>query len=132
MYKGFKKIEDEVEEKKESLDNNKINDERIANKLCCISLFFYCITIIYKWINQFANSISYNINNFVLVRLFYIMVGLAPLTAYIIMIIVRVKYPKNKFGKILMIVYNLSMILFIIWMGIILNQCLDSLNNCPG
>lgn len=125
---------DKMFDKKEESDDKRIKNEKNANILCGISLFLYFITIVYKWIPPF-DSTFYTINNILLaliVKVIYIIISIAPFTAYIIMIIVRIKYKNNKFGKILMIVYNLSIIIFTIWICIFLKQCLDGLNNWPG
>ncbi len=62
--------------------------------------------------------------------------GLASIAALVIMIYVRVKYPKNIFGKVLMwvyialfIMYIVAMVAIIIACGIACNACMD---DCYG
>ena len=48
---------------------------------------------------------------------------LASIAAFVIMIYVRVKYPKNVFGKVLMWVYIVLFALYIITMAVIIIAC---------
>ena len=81
----------------QNMQMNFIDDEtREANKLCIISLICYVVAPAIFGILSYipgANIVS------------QILSTLAFLTAIITMIICRVKYPNNKFGKVLMWVY---------------------------
>lgn len=106
-----------------------INEEenKKANKLCIISLCLkYIPTIItgsFYGITGESNSVINSLIN---------LLGLCPLAAFIIMIIVRVKYPKNKFGKIIMWIYIIELILVIIGVIILLIACGAILRDCRG
>lgn len=139
MDKGFEKKEEKVEkveDKKQDLGNKVINDEKIANILCSISLLLFFITIANKWVESYIISFFYKISSItilnILLELLYIIIKIAPLETYIIMIIVRIRYPKNKFGKILMIVYNLSIAICIIWFGFFLWKIMEAIRDWPG
>ena len=60
------------------------------------------------------------------------LLGIAPLAAIVIMIVVRVKYPKNKFGKVLMWIYIIELILTMLLLLIIIITCAGILHDCRG
>ena len=78
-----------------------IEDNKKANLLCIISLLLYIlgpvaamvIAIIISYLSENASFIVSGLS------------GLCRIAAYVIVIITRIKYPKNTFGKVLMWVY---------------------------
>lgn len=58
--------------------------------------------------------------------------GLTAIAAFIIMIIVRVKYPKNVFGKVLMIIYIVQIALAVLGFFLLAAMCGSALRNCRG
>lgn len=65
--------------------------------------------------------------------------GLLFIAGIVLLIIVRVKYPKNVFGKVLMWVYIvigvimlLLMIAAMVFLMVACNACFQELQNCPG
>ncbi len=65
--------------------------------------------------------------------------GLLFIAGIVLLIIVRVKYPKNVFGKVLMWVYiviGVIMLLLVIaamvFLMVACNACFQELRNCPG
>lgn len=94
-------------------DNTK--DNKKANKLCVVALILYVITIINFFKNEIINRIVavIQINELIRLLIFFI-VGIAPLLSFIIIIYVRLKYPKNTFAKILFTIIVLSVIICII------------------
>lgn len=57
----------------------------------------------------------------------------------VLLVIVRVKYPKNTFGKVLMWVYIvIGVIMLLIWLAMMIflmvacNACMNELSSCPG
>lgn len=61
--------------------------------------------------------------------------GLGNLAAFVLMIYVRVKYPKNTFGKVLMWLYIIGLIFYIlaiILAVVMCAMCLNTIQSCPG
>jgi hypothetical protein len=99
---------------------NTDNQNAIANILCAGSLFLSVFGIV---LAGFFNEI-YSFISFIMM----LAVGL--------MIFVRIKYPKNIFGKVLMVIYIigyiLSMILFIFAMFLIASCVVETCNECSN
>lgn len=93
-------------------------DDKEGNNLCIISLVLFLSALPACMVQPFLGAGC----------------GLA---AFILMIIVRVKHPKNVFGLVLMIIYIIGAALLIIGTLLILAACyalLEEFNNCniPG
>ena len=98
-----------VEQKKESVEDK---NNHLANVLCTISVclyfgmpfvsfIFYCITGgIMSYGDDYTSAIASFFSSIV-----GILSSLSTLAAYVLMIVARVKCPKNTFGKVLMWVY---------------------------
>jgi hypothetical protein len=96
-------------------------DKKKANTLCWISLIIgHGINILTYVLKQVSQTEGYPIT------------ALTSLAALILMIYVRVKYPKNKFGKVLMIVYIIEAVLLIIGMIAIAIMCGSFMRDCSG
>ena len=109
-------------------------DENIkGNKLCIISLILkYGVLAIgggiIELLSHFINNISVNTSDFIVATLFVI-VGICSLTAFVLMVIVRIKYPKNTFGKVLMWIYIIEIILAIIAIVMLFLACIACVNS---
>ena len=64
--------------------------------------------------------------------LLYGVTGLAELAGFVLMVYVRVKYPKNVFGKVLMWIYIVGFILYLIAAIVLLIACISCANSCSG
>ena len=118
----------------QKVENPTITEEEAnkkANKFCIISLVLNIVIPIIQTIIMLLGF--YKENNYIislLVGLLYLAepVGLA------LMIYVRVKYPNNKFGKILMWIYIIEfiigVILAIVFVVTCVNGCINDIRNC--
>ena len=126
------KIEDKKEEIKDaeivnnskSVNNNFVpseEDEKNANLLCVISLILYFGSSVISGLLYSISSVtgSYLIN----------IGGLCPLAGIVLMIIARVKYPKNKFAKVLMWLYIILTLLAIIAVILLFAACVHACVN---
>ena len=101
-------------------------DKKKAHILCIISLILF-----------FAPSVvnvglSYLINTFSTAGLYtgYSLSGLTSLVAIVLMIVARVKYPKNTFAKILMWIYIVLIILGTVAMIAVFILCYSLMASC--
>lgn len=114
-----------------------------ANVLCVISLVCEVIplfmngivaslmTVADDWENSGFSTVLYGVTSS--------LSGILFIAGIVLLIIVRVKYPKNVFGKVLMWVYiviGVIMLLLLIAAVVLLiaacNACVNGLSNCPG
>ena len=89
-------------------------DDKEGNNLCIISLVLFLSALPMCMLQPFLGA------------------G-CELAAFILMIIVRVKHPKNVFGLVLMIIYIVAAVLLIIGAILLLAACyalLEEFNNC--
>lgn len=110
-------------------------DNKKANKLSLISLaLFFGPSILTGVIVPIVGSITegsgsvYNM----LTGILSMIDGSAWLASIIIMIIVRVKYPKNVFGKVIMWIYILLIILSVVLFAIVMISCAIMCRSCQG
>ena len=97
-------------------------EKKSADKLCVISLILmYGVT-----------ALSYAMANAGISNAFFSVSGLAGIAAFILMIVVRVKYPKNKFGKVLMIIYLIQLALGILAFLALMIMCQSCIHDCRG
>ena len=94
--------------------------DKKANKLCIISLLIIIIPNILAYIFEIRSD------------LMIFLAAFGPLIAYVIMIYARVKYPNNTFGKILMALYILGIIVLIIAFCVSIISCINNPPSCPG
>ena len=111
-----------IENTKEKINYNerRKEDDEKANKLCIISLLIMIIPNILVRIFE-IKSIS-----------MILLAAFGPLISYVIMICVRVRYPNNTFGKILMALYIIGIIVVVIALCVTIQSCLNNLQSCPG
>lgn len=114
-----------------------------ANILCVISLVCEVIplflngivtslmTVVDDWERSDFSTVLYGVTSS--------LSGILFIAGIVLLIIVRVKYPKNVFGKVLMWVYiviGVIMLLLLIAAVVLLivacNACVNSLSSCPG
>lgn len=108
------------------------NDKK-ANKLCWISLACavgpWALWMVTDKLQEVA-GIGEMFRN--LCNIANSLSGLGWLAAIILMIYVRVKYPKNVFGKILMILYIIVIILTILFVIFMYIMCSTFLGGCES
>ena len=96
-------------------------DKKKANTLCLISLLLgHGINILSYLITNAYKTDSHPIT------------ALTSLAALILMIYVRVKYPKNKFGKVLMILYIVEAVFVILCIIAFVIMCDSFMRDCSG
>lgn len=95
----------------------KIKETEMANNLCVVSLLLYFLGgFVFGFIPGLGKILGM----------------LSPLAAIGIMVYVRIKYPQNIFGKVLMIVYIVLTILAIIGLILLVIMCRQLANSCQG
>ena len=85
-------------------------------------------------ISELIDGMPYSVQSTVLmVSLFLNMILIGgPIYAFIIMIIVRVKYPQNIFGKVLMFLYIIGVILLVGYIVFYIVNCVNGIINYQG
>lgn len=121
----------------------KTPEDQLAEKLCIASVICYfgapIISSILSSITDFTSSLSSSNADDLLSNVMFWPIGLVlalgPLAGIILMIIARVKAPKNTFGKVLMWVYIalfilkvLAIIAIILLFGAMVAACAGNLN----
>lgn len=121
----------------------KTPEDQLADKLCTISLICYFGAPILSTISSTASDLtssfsSSNVNSALSSAIFWpigLVLALGPLAGIILMIIARIKAPKNTFGKILMWVYIglfilklLLALLLLVWFGAAIVACASQLS----
>ena len=119
----------------------KSEDDKKANKLCTISLILkygvgMVLGAIYGVIEGLGSKFNIALNGSGSSIFEWILTTCsfaAGIAAFVLMIIVRVKYPKNTFGKVLMWIYIAEIIVAVISMIVLFimcMSCIDSLRGC--
>ena len=96
-------------------------DEKNANLLCILSLVF-----------KYAGPVISGVLSVLFAPLGELFSGLAPLTwltGIVLMIVARIKYPSNKFAKVLMWIYIIEAILSVVLFIIIVAACIMTCNS---
>lgn len=113
-----------------------VEDEKKANKLGITSL---CLFFGPGIVSALLIAISASVKSSIIMSLATILSalsGVASLASIVLMIIIRVKYPKNKLGKILMWLYIILFVLAIVLTVLVFVACLafcgNELSNCHG
>ena len=109
------------EEKNELNIDNEDDDNKKANQECCIAVLLNIIGFVCSYLYA---SVFFKFGPIIAELLFSI--------GFILMIHVRIKYPKNTFGKILMIMYILVIIFAIISFIVFIYTCISCAQSCPG
>lgn len=92
-------------------------EKKNANRLCIISLVLYLSPIIWGLFNS---------------RGFGLISGACSIAAIVLMIVARVKYPKNTFAKVLMWIYIAFFILGVITLILAWIFLIEIINSCAG
>ena len=116
---------------------NNRNSDKKANILCWISLAclivpFILSPILGKIVLSTSQTIVGGLFSF-LSSLIGFCFHIARILGVVLMIYVRIKYPKNVFGKVLMWIYIIVLviiILFIIFIMVLCNGCIDGMSGC--
>lgn len=109
-------VENSESNKQNKNEKTRPKDNKKANIICLISLILQYVPVLLQ--------ISIGINSDIYKKFVYICL----LVSFILMIVVRVKYRKNKFGLILMILYIINIIATIILFALALFTCHQALN----
>lgn len=80
-------------------------EKKKANMLCLISVILTVCPTIFVMITS-----VFNIKNNIITTIFGAITSVNNLAALVLMIVVRVKYPKNVFGKVLMWLYIITIV----------------------
>ena len=102
------------------IQNQPIEDQKTPNMLCILSLVLrFASPLVLGILSYVVSNISENLST--------LFSGgssaLCYLAAFVIMIYVRVKYPANRFGKILMWIYIINIIVYIILFILVVIAC---------
>ncbi len=92
-------------------------EKKNANRLCIISLVLYLSPLIWGLFNS---------------RVSRLISGACSIAAIVLMIVARVKYPKNTFAKVLMWIYIAFIILGVITLILAWIFLIEMINSCAG
>ncbi|MCQ2516492.1 MAG: hypothetical protein MJ094_06475 [Saccharofermentans sp.] len=114
-------------------------DKRSCNLICIMSIVFMVVPMIADAGVSIINAfISANTSANIAAPLFGF-TGMFQLTAIILMIVARVKFPQSVFAKVLMWVYIALVVLAIIFtilaailLIVACSACSETLSGCPG
>lgn len=118
----------------------KTPEDELANKLCIISLICYfgpgvLGAVMTPLLAAFEDTLENSPTGNILALPIGAILSLAPIAAIILMIVARVKAPKNTFAKVLMWIYIglfifkiFLVILVILFFGALLASCASGLN----
>ena len=107
-----------------------------ANVMCVISLICMYVIPFVSLLGTgllgeiFTKDADYSDITSAFVSFISLFVCASDLAAWVLMIIVRVKYPKNIFGKVLMWLYIIMMVLGVVALIFVMISCLNSLRRC--
>jgi len=96
---------------------NQQADNSTANLLCTISLF---LTIGVPFVLRFIPGLQDFIDT---------IISICGMTGFVLMLVARVKYPKNVFAKVLMWIYIIIIIAYIVLMAALIIACGIACNN---
>ena len=108
-------------------------DRRMANILCIVSLIcMFVIPAVFTLIMGVVRDAEIVKNDALdkVTDLFIFIIGAAHIAAWVLMILVRVKYKHSTFGKVLMIVYLILLALAVIGVIVLIVSCISCLRDC--
>ena len=116
---------------------NRRNSDKEANLLCWISLACLIVPLVLspigaKILLATSDTMVGGLFSF-LNGVFSVLFTLARILGVVLMIYVRIKYPHNVFGIVLMWIYIIILvliILFIIFIMVLCNGCMDGMSGC--
>ncbi len=114
---------------------NEQNNKK-ANMLCwisvaCMVIPFIISVIMGEWTLTTTGNMTGIVSTFY--NVFSALLYLARIVGFGIMIYVRMKYPKNLFGKVLMWIYIIMLVLLvllIIFIAVLCNGCVEGVTGC--
>ena len=112
-------------------DNHKANMYCVASLLCTFVIPLATMMVSGVLVNVFV-SVDNDTTTSLLSSAVSTISGLSHLAGWVLMIITRVRFPKNKFGKVLMIVYLSLLALVVIGIVVLIISCIKCLQDCPG
>jgi len=104
-------------------------EKRKANKMCWISVILMYGPASLRYLLAKIMSASTYLQMY---ETLGTLAAASALAAFILMIVVRVKYPKNTFGKVLMIIYLVQIALAILAILVFAAMCNSALRGCGG
>lgn len=110
---------------------NPESEKHTANIMCIISLVCMFVVPITTFAFLLIINGDDNASEF-LSSIVSIVIGLSHLAAWVLMILVRVKYRHSTFGKILMIIYLIILALSVIAVILIIASCISCMQQCKG
>ena len=116
------------------VQSDKPEDDHLANMLCIISLVCMFVVPIGSYgVLYFLDGAKFSTKVLdALTSISTCLMGASYIAAWVLMILVRVKYKKNKFGFILMIIYLILLALTVIAIIFLIASCISCLNDCHG
>ena len=137
QYNQYMTPEMQMQFQKQKEDDKKANMLCIASILCTIFGYiaipmFTDLNSLY-WRNSIAPSFIENIFGTLADRISTVLAGLggvSHLAGFILMIIARVKYPRNTFAKVLMWIYIIGIILSVLLVVVLVASCFVLLKQC--
>jgi len=111
-------------------DNHKANMYCVASLLCTFVIPLVTMMVSGILVNVFG-SVDNDTTTSLLSSAVSTISGLSHLAGWVLMIITRVRFPKNKFGKVLMIVYLSLLALVVIGIVVLIISCIKCLQDCP-
>lgn len=112
-------------------------DNKKVNILCWISLAclivpFILTPVLRELVTVADDTVVASVFRF-LDSFLGVLSGIGHILGLVIMIYVRIKYPKNVFGKVVMWLYIIAIVLvvlFIILLMVLCNGCMDGMSGC--
>ena len=123
IIKKYSSLKDKFKKK----NNNKVEKYR-ANTYCAIALVLLIVYLFSTFGVQYAGPENGGVYSFLLV--FSSISSILPVISVALVTYVRVKYPENKVGKIIMWIYIIIFIIYLISFIITLFSCSENIQAC--
>ena len=128
------RVEQNIGLKEKDIEETKEDNKR-ANQLCILSIVSLFLPGILLFLSVLCMSIIKNDVIYNIASLIYIIMELlssfSPMISIGLLIYVRIKYPKNVFSKVLIVLYVILFIIFLVFAIAAFFACLVDLQNCP-
>lgn len=110
-------------------------DNRTANIMCLISVLCHFVvpvvcSVILGAMTDIISGTSYKSSDSVFTSMLSLLISVSYLASWVLMIIVRVKYKNNTFGKVIMWIYIILLALGVIAVIILIVTCVNILREC--
>ena len=100
-------------------------ERKKANRLCILSLILGIVIPLAACILFGVVENAGSIPSYFVITMVTLLPSAAMIAGIVLMIVVRIKYPKNKFGLVLMIIYCAYVVIGLIFFVIALSSCSD-------